>query len=201
MQYEMYSFNLVPGSAPPQTCETLQAMVSSSITLPEERKTSDPIKFKLERSISETQLFDDEQEAEYRDYCMYLRIAGGMLRHCTNDVDDLSLLDSIVRTRHAYNTMTSDLYLLDDHSDASDTASSTTPPLSSYMLSVALADQQRCNRLFTTSSRRKPADETRQLDSMPLSSKSIDSPTLYFETYESVYEDCSVGDEIFVLDF
>ena len=198
----MHSLNLVPGSAASYTCETLQARTntSSSSIIPPERKTSDPIKFKRERSLSEIQLFDDQQEAEYRDYCMYLRIAGGMLRSSTNDVVNLSLLDSVIRTRHAYNTTTSDLYLLDDHDDVSIAISSTTPPLSPYVFTVALADQQRSNLMFTTSSKRRLADEKKLLE-MHESSTLNDSPTLYSEQYESMYDDCSVEDEIFVLDF
>jgi hypothetical protein len=122
------------------------------------RASSEPIKFKRERSVSEIQLFEDEQEADYRDYCMYLRIAGGMLVRWKDDVIDSSLLDSIVRTRHAFNTMTPDLYLVDHDEDHNycfrrHQRLQKTPPLTS-------------NVLFTTvSSMRRPA--TNESKSVP----------------------------------
>jgi hypothetical protein len=190
MKCEIYSFDLVPGSAPPQnsgqTPQSSNSSISSGIIPPPvARKTSDPIKFKRERSISEIQLFEDEQEADYRDYCMYLRIAGGMLLRCKDDVIDSSLLDSIVRTRNAFKTMTSDLYLLDhdeDHNYVSDKpASSSTPPLIS-------------NVMFTLPMRR-PANESNQV------LKDSPSTMYYSETYGIPDEDSSVEDEIFALDF
>ena len=146
---------------------------------------SEPIKFKRERSISENQLFEFEQETDYRDYCMYLRIAGGMLLRCKDDVDS-GLVDSIIRTRHSFNTTTSDFYILDDEDDndvADITAPSLTPPLSS-------------NLPFTTSSMRRSANDSRRfLNDAP-------TPTLYYtETYGVVDDDSSVEDEIFALDF
>lgn len=69
-----------------------------------EKQHSEPIKFKLERSESELQLQESESAAEYRDYCMYLRIVGGM---SSNQVDDNEApldpsLVSVMRTRQTY---------------------------------------------------------------------------------------------------
>ena len=64
------------------------------------RKMSDPIKFKMKRTDSEIQLMEDEEAAEYRDYCMFLRIAGGMLSQQNGGSDIGDSLDSVIRTHH-----------------------------------------------------------------------------------------------------
>ena len=74
----------------------------------EKRKKSEPIQFKkLERSYAKEQLYQDEKVAEYRDYCMYLRIVHGMVSNSskspTSPVDPS--IANVVRTRHAYKTM------------------------------------------------------------------------------------------------
>ncbi len=195
MKCEMYFCDMLPQSAPSQSQRSYQTPESlrrsSSIIQPPvvQKASSEPIKFKSERSVSEIQLFKDEQEADYRDYCMYLRIAEGMLVRWKDDVIDSSLLDSIIRTRHAFNTMTPDLYLLDDedHNTISETsASSKTPPLTS-------------NVLFTTvSSMRRPAtnESSQFLNDSPVS-------TLYYcEKQGAVLDEDSVLDDlIFALDF
>eukprot|EP00547_Thalassionema_nitzschioides_P006632 CAMPEP_0194213712 /NCGR_PEP_ID=MMETSP0156-20130528/14499_1 /TAXON_ID=33649 /ORGANISM="Thalassionema nitzschioides, Strain L26-B" /LENGTH=176 /DNA_ID=CAMNT_0038941809 /DNA_START=119 /DNA_END=649 /DNA_ORIENTATION=- len=54
-----------------------------------ERHKSQPIKFKLKRTDSEIQLKDDEDAANFRDYCMYVRIMSrlhGQLTHYATGV-------------------------------------------------------------------------------------------------------------------
>ena len=69
-----------------------------------EKRKSEPIKFKLERSESELQLYENERAAEYRDHCMYLRIVGGMSNKSPKTPID-PILANVVRTRHSYSTM------------------------------------------------------------------------------------------------
>ena len=69
-----------------------------------ERKMSDPIVFKLKRTDSEIQLMEDQEAAEYHDYCMFIRIAGGMLsrQDCGSAID--RSLDSVIRTHHRHDS-------------------------------------------------------------------------------------------------
>ena len=61
-----------------------------------EKRKSEPIKFKLERSESELQLYENERAAEYRDHCMYLRIVGGR----SNKSPNSPISDSVVDYSH-----------------------------------------------------------------------------------------------------
>jgi len=70
-----------------------------------ERRKSEPINFKLERSESELQLHENEMAAEYLDYCMYLRIVAGMSNKSSKTTSIDPILANVVRTRHSYNTM------------------------------------------------------------------------------------------------
>mmetsp|Transcript_16904 Transcript_16904/g.25574 ORF Transcript_16904/g.25574 Transcript_16904/m.25574 type:complete len:173 (+) Transcript_16904:157-675(+) len=66
---------------------------------------SQPIKCRITRTNSELQLYEDEQAAEYRDYCMYVRIVNGMTSR-TEDIHSFnSSLKNVIKTRHSYNTM------------------------------------------------------------------------------------------------
>jgi hypothetical protein len=70
--------------------------------LPVEMKAkSAPIPFKITRSNSETQLQQDEEAADYADYCMYVRIINGMARNKDpNSPMDPSVANVII-TRHS----------------------------------------------------------------------------------------------------
>lgn len=72
-----------------------------------QRTMSDPIMFKMKRTDSEIQLMEDEEAAEYRDYCMFLRIAGGMLSQQNSGSDIRDSLDSVIRTHHDMDNKTS----------------------------------------------------------------------------------------------
>ena len=65
-----------------------------------ERTMSDPVVFKLKRTDSEIQLLEAQEAAEYHDYCVFIRIAGGMLsrQDCGSAID--RSLDSVIRTLH-----------------------------------------------------------------------------------------------------
>jgi hypothetical protein len=67
------------------------------------QQKSDPINIglRLSRTESEIQLCEDEQVAEYRDYCMYVRIISGMSQSSTRSPGVDQSLANIIRTRHA----------------------------------------------------------------------------------------------------
>ena len=50
---------------------------------------------------------EDEEAAEYRDYCMFLRIAGGMISQQNSGSDIRDSLDSVIRTHHDMDNKTS----------------------------------------------------------------------------------------------
>jgi hypothetical protein len=64
-----------------------------------EKQKSEPIRFQLRRTNSEHQLHENERAADYRDYCMYVRIVSGMAKDSPKT--DPSLLN-VIKTRHSY---------------------------------------------------------------------------------------------------
>ena len=73
-----------------------------------ERQRSLPIRFELRRSESEIQLHEDERAAEFRDYCMYVRIVSGMASNSTLRSPDSPMdpsLANVIKTRNSYNNM------------------------------------------------------------------------------------------------
>lgn len=83
-------------------------MSSSKCLLSSEfRSRSIPINDYIQRTPSEVQLCEDEAIADYRDYCMYSRIVGGISRQQMKLQSDVELryqndetLGNIIRTRH-----------------------------------------------------------------------------------------------------
>jgi len=70
------------------------------------RSKSIPIRKYIQRTPSELQLCEDEAVADYRDYCMYTRILGGITRQQMKQHDlrqryqNDQTIESIMRTRH-----------------------------------------------------------------------------------------------------
>lgn len=62
---------------------------------------SAPIPFKITRSNSETQLRQDEEAAEYADYCMYVRILNGMARNKDPNSPMDPSVANVIKTRHS----------------------------------------------------------------------------------------------------
>ena len=68
------------------------------------QNSSQPIRFRHERSDSDDSLHESERATEYRDYCMYVRIVNGMWSNSnTKNPRDPSLVN-VMRTRHSYKT-------------------------------------------------------------------------------------------------
>ncbi len=65
-----------------------------------------PIQRYIQRTASELQLCEDEAVADYRDYCMYSRIVGGITRKQMKLLDlrhryqNDQTIENIMRTRH-----------------------------------------------------------------------------------------------------
>jgi hypothetical protein len=64
-----------------------------------EKQKSEPIRFELRRSNSEQELHESERAAEYRDYCMYVRIVSGMAKDSPKTDPSLA---NVIKTRHSY---------------------------------------------------------------------------------------------------
>jgi hypothetical protein len=87
--------------------DSMSSFVNHQPRAPEKRKKSKPIQVKrLQRSASDDELYAKEMVAEHRDIGMYLRIVDGMMMGNSNGstISDPSLAN-VVRTRHAYNTV------------------------------------------------------------------------------------------------
>ena len=77
------------------------------------RSNSIPVTKYIHKTPSELQLYEDEAIADQRDYCMYSRIVGGIIRHQMSRQTDLEIryqydetLTNIIRTRHALDDCT-----------------------------------------------------------------------------------------------
>mmetsp|Transcript_11249 Transcript_11249/g.17253 ORF Transcript_11249/g.17253 Transcript_11249/m.17253 type:complete len:197 (-) Transcript_11249:172-762(-) len=85
------------------------------------REMSKPIKFRVKPSLADIQLHEDEQAAEYRDYCMYMRLVCGMKDPRRRNNQSLA---NVIRTRHAYHNISEPEYDCDWDNDENDESSS-----------------------------------------------------------------------------
>ena len=75
------------------------------------RSNSIPVTKYIHRTPSELQLYEEEVIADFRDYCMYSRIVGGIIRQQMGQQVDLALryqndeiLANVMRTRYSVDT-------------------------------------------------------------------------------------------------
>jgi hypothetical protein len=127
------------------------ASTSSESTSSESTSRSIPITKYIHRTPSELQLYEETAIADWRDYCMYTRIVGGISRQQMMLKSDIELryqndetLANIIRTRHTPDEyMTSNdkiMYYLHQATDDDDDRAPNLTEVSNYEQGVFVLD-------------------------------------------------------------